>query len=102
MHWYRDHYLPSVQARDNVRASPGISDDLEGLAPALVITAGFDPLRDEAEDYAKELKAAGVPMGMIRYDGMIHGFMSLPGFLEEANSAIKTSAMALKSAFESD
>jgi len=99
MRWYRDNYLPSSDARNEVRASPGLEDDLTGLAPALIITAGFDPLRDEAEDYARKLKAAGVPMGMIRYEGMVHGFMSLTGLLKDGEAAIKTSVKALQSVF---
>lgn len=99
LRWYRDNYLPSKDARNDVRASPGLENDLEGLAPALIITAGFDPLRDEAEEYAEKLKNAGVPMGVIRYEGMVHGFMSLTGLLKEAESAIKTSASALQTVF---
>ncbi|MEH6402975.1 MAG: alpha/beta hydrolase [Sneathiella sp.] len=99
MRWYRDHYLPTSDARNEVRASPGLENDLSGLAPALIITAGFDPLRDEAEEYAKKLKSAGVPMGMIRYEGMVHGFMSLTGLLKDGEAAIKTSVHALQSVF---
>ena len=99
MRWYRDHYLPTSEARNEVRASPGLEKDLSGLAPALIITAGFDPLRDEAEDYARRLKTAGVPMGMIRYENMVHGFMSLTGILKEGEAAIKTSVQALQAVF---
>jgi len=98
MHWYRDLYLQSADLRNDVRASPGLEENVSGLPPALVITAGFDPLRDEAEDYAQHLKDAGVPMGVIRHESMIHGFMSLTGLLEEAENAIKMAAETTKSA----
>ncbi len=102
MQWYRDHYLPNKESRNEDRASPGLSEDLEGLAPALIMTAGFDPLRDEAEEYATRLKEAGVPVGMIRYEGMVHGFMSLTGLFPEAEEALKTAATTLKTIFEQE
>lgn len=98
MHWYRDSYLQSAELRNDVRASPGLEENVTGLPPALIITAGFDPLRDEAEDYAQHLKDAGVPMGVIRHESMIHGFMSLTGLLEDAENAIKMAAETTKSA----
>jgi acetyl esterase len=102
MHWYRGHYLPDPALWNDERASPGLKENLEGLAPALIITAGFDPLRDEAEDYASRLKNAGVPMGVIRHEGMVHGFMSLSGLLEDADKAIRTAADTLKTIFSKD
>ncbi|GLQ07312.1 alpha/beta hydrolase [Sneathiella chinensis] len=96
MHWYRDNYLSAPAEINEVRASPGLETDLAGLAPALVITAGFDPLRDEAESYARALKEAGVPMGILRFEGMVHGFMSLTGLFPEAEKALKTAAETLK------
>ncbi|WP_169569096.1 alpha/beta hydrolase [Sneathiella limimaris] len=100
MHWYRDLYLNSPEDMDNPRASPLVADDVSGLAPALIISAGFDPLRDEAEDYAKRLKDAGVPVGMIRFEGMIHGFSSLSGLLPDADKSLKTIAEAVSQAFQ--
>lgn len=100
MNWYRDHYLNTEAQRNEERASPGLAKDLEGLPPTLVITAGFDPLRDEAEDYARRLKEAAVPVGVIRHEGMVHGFMSLTGLLPVADEAIKTAAQTVQSVFE--
>jgi len=99
MNWYRDCYMNNPSERDDPRASPLLAEDVSGLAPALILTAGFDPLRDEAEEYAASLKDAGGPVGNIRYEGMVHGFMSLSGLLPEADKALNTAAQSLKSAF---
>jgi acetyl esterase/lipase len=96
---YRELYLNSIADRDDYRASPLLNSDLADLPPALVITAGFDPLRDEAESYAKALGDNNVPVGVIRYDGMVHGFMSLTATLPAADKALRQAAEALRHNF---
>ena len=82
MEWFRGNYLLDETDWDDVRASPALADDLTGLAPAVVATAGFDPLRDEGNAYAAALAAAGVKVTARCYDDMVHGFFGmgvLPG-----------------------
>jgi acetyl esterase len=98
MDWYWAHYLGDRDGRDP-RASPIHAERLDGLAPALVITAEHDPLLDEGEEYARRLKDAGVPVTLSRYDGMPHGFFSMTADLAGARAAIAESAAALRAAF---
>lgn len=85
MEWFRGHYLPDPAAFDDVRASPLLAHDFAGLPPAVVVTAGFDPLRDEGDAYAAKLAEAGVRVIHRCYDDMVHGFFGmgvLPGGLD--------------------
>ncbi len=99
MKWFWDHYLPSEEAGQDPQASPLRASDLSGLPPALIITAEFDPLRDEGEAYAARLAEAGVPAKNTRYDGMVHGFFSMAALLPQARQAIDEAATALREAF---
>ncbi|HEU0026896.1 MAG TPA: alpha/beta hydrolase [Ktedonobacterales bacterium] len=98
MMWFIDHYLRDARDRDDPRFAPLRHPDLRGLPPALVLSAEYDPLRDEGERYAERLRAAGVPTRMIRYDGMIHGFFRLPLAMSRANQAIADAAAGLREA----
>lgn len=77
MDWYRDQYLPDRADRESPLASPLLAPDLDGVCPALVATAGFDPLRDEGRRYAERLADAGVPVRYRCYDDMVHGFFRM-------------------------
>lgn len=98
--WFRDHYLGGMNVDPgDPRVSPACAADaaIAGVAPGLVITAEYDPLRDEGEVYGQRLRAAGVDMSVTRYDGMIHGFVSMADFLPDGRTAIKEAATALQS-----
>ena len=99
MKWFWDHYLANEADAANPYATPMAAKDLSGLPPALVITAEFDPLRDEGEAYAQRLKAAGVATTSSRYDGMIHGFFGMPAVIDKGKQAISEASSALRAAF---
>lgn len=99
MRWFWSHYLASAAQGREPYACPARAPDAKGLPPATVITAEFDPLRDEGEDYAAQLRAAGVPVVLKRYDGMIHGFVSMADMLDDARAAQQLIAEQLRAAF---
>jgi acetyl esterase len=87
MEWFRSQYLPDPADWDSPLAAPSLTDDLSGLAPAAVFTAGFDPLRDDGRAYADALAKAGVPVQYRCYDDLVHGFFGmgvLPGGMDVA------------------
>ncbi len=96
MDWFRDHYLPDPGARRDARVSPLLAEDLSGLAPAYVATAGFDPLRDEGEEYARRLSEAGVQVALRRHEGLLHGFANLTAVGRSAREAMLEAAAALR------
>lgn len=99
MHWFRDQYLPESGAADDLRASPLRAKDLQGLPATTIITAEYDPLRDEGEDYADRLLCAGVPTRLRRWDGQVHGFAALFGMLDDAQAAIDFASAELRKSF---
>jgi acetyl esterase len=94
--FYREHYLPDDAAARDPRASPLLIEDLAGVAPAYILTAGFDPLRDEAEAYAERLAAAGVRVALRREGALIHGFLNAVCVSRAAALAVAELAGALR------
>jgi acetyl esterase len=97
MTWFIGNYLDESDLKDP-DASPLFADDLSGLPPALVVTAEFDPLRDEGEAYAERLREAGVAVTTSRYDGMIHAFYGMDAIFDSSKKATAETAGALRDA----
>jgi acetyl esterase len=97
--WYWSHYLANPDDGRNPLVSPLLAEDLTGLPPALVITAEYDPLRDEGEHYAQRLREAGVPVVATRYPGMVHGFFTMLDILTAARQAHTQVATYLRACF---
>jgi acetyl esterase len=98
MKWFWNHYLRDEEDGRNPYASPLLATDLSSLPPAFVITAEFDPLRDEGEAYAARLSECGVPVKLTRYDGMIHDFVNIAE-LRQGRAALDEAAAELRKAF---
>jgi acetyl esterase len=98
MEWFFDHYLPDRATRGDWRISPLRAASLAGLPPALVITAGYDPLRDEGRAYAWRLQQEGTVADLVEFGGMMHGFLSSPMLLHGARRGAAICAGALREA----
>jgi acetyl esterase len=94
--WYRAHYVPSDADAHDPRCSPLLADDWAGAAPAYIATAGFDPLRDEGEEFATRLREAGVRAVVRRHRGLIHGFVNVVGLGRVGREAVLEAAGALR------
>jgi acetyl esterase len=94
--WYRAHYLASEHDALDPRCSPALTGDLSGVAPAYIATAGFDPLRDEGEEYATRLRAAGVRVALRRHADLIHAFFNAIGIGRVGREALLEASGALR------
>ena len=98
MRYYHDHYIDDAAHDLDWRASPLLHPDLSDLPPAFVMTAGFDPLRDEGADYARRLSEAGVRCTYLCFERQIHGFITMGRVLEEAHTAVAVCAAEVRRA----
>jgi acetyl esterase len=96
--YFTTRYFPGGMPADDWRATPLSAPSHERVAPALIITAEFDPLRDEGEAYARQLEAAGVVAKATRYDGLIHGFFGMGALVPAAKAAVEEAGQALREA----
>jgi acetyl esterase len=98
--YFVSRYIGDPTQYDDWRASPLLHPDLSRLPPALVLTAGFDPLRDEGKAYAQRLTASGNQASYVCFDRQIHGFVPMGKVLDEANTAVALCAAELRRAFD--
>ena len=97
--WFAAHYLRGAEDEADWRASPLRAKSFSGLPPALVVTAGFDPLSDEGEAYARALEAAGVPVTLERFGSQIHGFLNMGRIVADSARLVALTANSLNRAF---
>ena len=100
MTYFHDHYIPDKAQDLDWRASPLLHPDLSKLPPALVLTAGYDPLRDEALQYSHRLTEAGNRATHINFERQIHGFITMGKVIDEANTAVAICAAELRRALQ--
>jgi acetyl esterase len=98
--WFGDNYLPDFERRFEPYASPLLAERHDGLPPAVIATAGHDPIRDQGEAYADALEAAGVPVWRRRYEGMVHGFFAQSLVVDAAARAVEEICAAFRSILE--
>lgn len=99
MIWFWRHYLRIEADGQHPYASPLLAENLSGLPPAYLITAEYDPLRDEGETFANRLREAGNDVVHQRYAGMVHGFFRMAGALDQGKAAVAEAARRLRSVF---
>ncbi|MDD3353612.1 alpha/beta hydrolase [Zoogloea sp.] len=94
--WFFEKYLPDEQDWTDWRASPILAKRFDGLPPALIITAGCDPLSDDGRAYGECLREAGVEVEWVNYEGMVHGFVTLGKFFPQAGQAVERASIELR------
>jgi acetyl esterase len=97
--WFRQQHIGDRDVSTDFRYAPLVTPDLSGLAPALVIVAGFDPLRDDGIAYANRLKDAGNPVDLLAFDSMVHGFLSLSAHVDAGKIGIREVVKSLRKGF---
>ena len=102
MTWFTDHYSRTPSDKEHPLMSPILTKDLSGLPPALIQTAGFDPLRDEGIDYAQELKKTGNEVIHTNYEGLVHTYYTMPGFSKKCLSTHLEIGRVLRSFFSNN
>jgi len=98
MHWFWDHYCRDTEQRKDPAASPLLAEDHGNLPPALVVTAQFDPLRDEGGIYAETLRAAGGNAEVVCYDGLLHAFFATAGIFQASRPGFEHACSVLRDA----
>ena len=98
--WFQAQYLNHDGEREDWRFAPLLAADHSALAPAMVMVAGHDPLRDEGIAYAQRLQGAGTAVELVRHDGMIHAFWSLAGAIDEGAQSMRRASAFLRRALE--
>jgi acetyl esterase len=94
--YFRRHYISDAEQWSDWRASPLLHPDLSGLPPTLILTAGFDPLRDEGRQYADALSAAGSRAQYVCFERQIHGVITMGKVIDEANTAVAFCAQVVR------
>jgi acetyl esterase len=94
--WFSDHYMPPGIDRGDPRASILLAADLSGMPPTYLVTAGFDPIRDEGEQFASRLAASGVPVALRRQSDLVHGFVNMIGLAPRCREAVAEAAGVLR------
>ncbi len=97
--WFHGHYVQDARDMADPRASPIRSRSFQGLAPAFILTAGYDPLRDEGAEYARLLEENNVPTTFVHMSDQLHGFLTMGRVIRAADAALEIAATALKRAF---
>jgi len=97
--WFGSQYLRNPSDVLDWHFSPILYPDLSGVAPALIITAEYDPLRDQGEAYANRLLQAGVPVTSVRFNNVIHGFLSFFSMIQQGKDAIDLAGSVLRNTF---
>lgn len=99
INWFHGNYLGQKSDPAHWLVSPLYAREFQGLPPACIVTAGFDPLQDEGRAYGENLERAGIPVCYRHYPGMLHGFFTQPGYIDQARKALQDCGQILRKTF---